>query len=95
MMTMLSTMLGSLPLILSGGPGAEARSSIGWVIFGGLGFAIIGTVYFTPLAYQLIAPLGHSREEFDRTLEEELAQEAQRRGRAQRAPLPSRKAADG
>ncbi|MCZ6646919.1 MAG: efflux RND transporter permease subunit [SAR324 cluster bacterium] len=96
MMTMLSTMLGSLPLILSGGPGAEARSSIGWVIVGGLGFAILGTVYFTPLAYQLIAPLGHSRGEFGRSLEEELAQEARRRGPAHGVPPPpSGEAADG
>ncbi len=78
MMTMLSTMLGGLPLILSSGPGAEARSSIGWVIFGGLGFAIFGTVYFTPIAYQLIAPLGHSREEFGRMLEDELAHVSRR-----------------
>ncbi|MEQ9043293.1 MAG: efflux RND transporter permease subunit, partial [Sneathiellaceae bacterium] len=37
MMTMLSTVFGGLPLILASGPGAESRSAIGWVIFGGLG----------------------------------------------------------
>jgi hydrophobe/amphiphile efflux-1 (HAE1) family protein len=97
MMTMLSTMLGGLPLILSGGPGAEARSSIGWVIFGGLGFAIVGTVYFTPLAYQLIAPLGHSRGAFGRKLQDEMAQEPghQAQGRHGQPPPLRQKAVDG
>ena len=36
-MTVLSTVLGALPLVLSEGPGSEARAAIGWVIFGGLG----------------------------------------------------------
>jgi multidrug efflux pump subunit AcrB len=44
-MTMISTVLGGLPLILSDGAGAEARSSIGWVVFGGLGIAALFTLY--------------------------------------------------
>jgi multidrug efflux pump subunit AcrB len=39
MMTLVSTILGGLPLILSTGAGAEARNAIGWVVFGGLGIA--------------------------------------------------------
>ena len=54
-MTMLSTVLAGLPLILFGGPGAEARSSIGWVIFGGLGFASIFTLLLTPTFYSLLS----------------------------------------
>jgi hypothetical protein len=41
MMTILSTVLGALPLILGSGPGAEARTAIGWVVFGGLGIATV------------------------------------------------------
>ena len=55
-MTVLSTILGSLPLILSDGPGAEARQAIGWVVFGGLGLSTLFTLYLAPLGYHLIAP---------------------------------------
>ena len=50
-MTMVSTVLGGLPLILSGGPGGEARAAIGWVVFGGLGLAALFTLYLTPVTY--------------------------------------------
>ncbi|HSH43083.1 MAG TPA: efflux RND transporter permease subunit, partial [Arenicellales bacterium] len=73
-MTMLSTSLAGVPLILSSGPGSEARSSIGWVIFGGLGFAIVATIYITPVVYQLLAPLARSRGDFGRVLNRELDQ---------------------
>ncbi len=55
MMTMLSTVLAGLPLIISGGAGAEARASIGWVVFGGLGVAALFTLFLTPALYVLIA----------------------------------------
>ncbi|MFC4351325.1 efflux RND transporter permease subunit [Fodinicurvata halophila] len=71
-MTMLSTILAAVPLILSGGAGSEARTSIGWVIFGGLGIAIFATLLLTPVIYQLIAPLARSRGDFGRALEKEL-----------------------
>ena len=54
-MTVISTALGALPLILSSGAGAEARLSIGWVIFGGLGIAAIFTLFLTPVIYLGIA----------------------------------------
>jgi predicted RND superfamily exporter protein len=50
-MTMMSTTLGGLPLILSGGAGAEARHAIGWVIFGGLGLAALFALFLTPVIY--------------------------------------------
>ncbi|MCE2510131.1 MAG: efflux RND transporter permease subunit [Alphaproteobacteria bacterium] len=77
LMTMLSTTLAGLPLILSAGPGAEARQSIGWVIFGGVGIAIVTTLYITPIMYRLIAALGRSRGDFSRRLESELGQIAE------------------
>ncbi len=61
MMTVVSTILGALPLVLSSGAGAEARSAIGWVIFGGLGIAAIFTLYLTPALYVLLAPFSRGR----------------------------------
>lgn len=71
-MTAVSTALGALPLILSSGAGMEARSSIGWVVFGGLGLAAVFTLYLTPVLYLGIAGLSGSRTASARTLEEEL-----------------------
>jgi len=71
-MTMISTILGGLPLILSSGPGAEARSAIGWVVFGGLGIAAVFTLYLTPVAYLGLARFSAPRATAAGTLEEEL-----------------------
>lgn len=73
-MTVLSTVLGALPLILSTGPGAEARNAIGWVVFGGLGLSTIFTLYLAPLGYALLAPYikprAYAGEELERQLEQ-------------------------
>ena len=61
MMTMISTVLGGLPLVLGSGAGAEARAAIGWVVFGGLGFATVFTLFLTPVLYLLLAPLVSAR----------------------------------
>ena len=60
-MTLISTVLGALPLILASGAGSEARQSIGWVIFGGLGIAGIFTLFLTPVIYLGIARFGKPR----------------------------------
>ena len=73
MMTVLSTVLGSLPLILSEGPGAEARNAIGWVVFGGLGLSAIFTLYLAPLGYALLAPYIKPRAHTGKILDEQLA----------------------
>jgi hydrophobe/amphiphile efflux-1 (HAE1) family protein len=72
MMTVVSTVLGALPLVLSSGAGAEARSAIGWVVFGGLGIAAIFTLYLTPALYVLLAPLSKGRVAEAARLEREL-----------------------
>ena len=72
-MTLICTVMSGLPLILGGGPGAEARAAIGWVIFGGLGLAAIFTLFLTPAAYALIAGLSKPRSASARALEEELS----------------------
>jgi HAE1 family hydrophobic/amphiphilic exporter-1 len=71
-MTVLSTVLGALPLILSTGPGAEARNAIGWVIFGGLGLSTIFTLYLAPLGYALMAPFIKPRAHAGKILNEQL-----------------------
>ncbi len=71
-MTLISTALGGLPLILSTGAGAEARSSIGWVIFGGLGIAAVFTLYLTPVLYLLLARFSSARVEQSQRLADEL-----------------------
>lgn len=58
MMTMVSTVFGGLPLILTSGAGAEARIAVGWVIVGGLGFATVFTLFLTPIFYRWIAVCG-------------------------------------
>jgi multidrug efflux pump subunit AcrB len=71
-MTLVSTILGGLPLILSSGAGAEARNSIGWVVFGGLGIAALFTLFLTPALYLLLARFSRSRASESERLAEEL-----------------------
>ncbi len=70
-MTLVSTVIGAVPLILASGAGAEARQSIGWVIFGGLGIAAVFTLFLTPVIYMGIARFGQPRSvDLDRVREE-------------------------
>lgn len=71
-MTLLSTLLGSLPLILSTGAGAEARNAIGWVVFGGLGIAVVFTLYLTPVLYLALARFTKPRADETKRLQTEL-----------------------
>jgi hydrophobe/amphiphile efflux-1 (HAE1) family protein len=73
-MTLISTVLGGLPLILGSGAGAEAREAIGWVVFGGLGIAALFTLYLTPALYLLIAKFSSARADESKRLQSELRQ---------------------
>jgi multidrug efflux pump subunit AcrB len=73
-MTMVSTILGGLPLILGSGAGAEARHAIGWVVFGGLGLSALFTLYLTPSIYLLFARFSKPRAAATSRLSEELQQ---------------------
>jgi HAE1 family hydrophobic/amphiphilic exporter-1 len=72
-MTMLSTVLGGLPLLLTGGAGAEARRALGWIIVGGLGFATLATLFLTPVVFNLLARFSKPRVAEEQRLERELA----------------------
>ncbi len=83
MMTMVATVLGGLPLILSFGAGAEARAVLGWIIVGGLGLATLATLYITPVAYLLLAGLSRPKAAEADRLRHELAEVVRPRSPAQ------------
>ncbi|MEQ8305171.1 MAG: efflux RND transporter permease subunit [Hoeflea sp.] len=68
LMTVLSTVLGAVPLVLSTGAGAASRVSIGIVIIGGFLVASVLTLFLTPVLYDLM--------QWDRKKEGEAAQGA-------------------
>ncbi len=75
-MTVISTILGAMPLVLASGAGAESRIAIGSVIVGGLGLALLLTLFLTPVLYDLLAGYSKPRSTVERALEAELAQHA-------------------
>ena len=54
LMTTGAMVLGSLPLAIASGAGAEARNQIGWVIVGGMGIGTLFTLLVVPVVYLLI-----------------------------------------
>jgi multidrug efflux pump len=71
-MTVVSTILGALPLVLATGAGAESRSAIGTVIIFGLGIASLLTLFLTPVLYDLLAGRTRPRGAIETLLEAEL-----------------------
>ncbi len=55
LMTALSTIMGSIPLIMATGPGSESRVTLGIVIFSGVCMATIMTLFVIPVCYSLLA----------------------------------------
>ena len=55
LMTTGAMVLGSLPLALASGAGAESRQSIGWVIVGGLLVGTFFTLFVIPTVYTFVA----------------------------------------
>lgn len=73
MMTMISTVLGGVPLVLATGAGAEARVALGWVMVGGLGLATAVTLYVTPVAYLALARFSKPHADEEKRLHQEMA----------------------
>ena len=71
-MTMIATVLGGLPLLFTGGAGAESRRALGWIIVGGLGFATIATLFLTPVVFSLLAGFSKPRIAEEQRLTREL-----------------------
>jgi len=72
MMTMVSTVFAGLPLIFGSGAGAESRTTIGWVIFGGLGIAGFVTLFLAPVVYSRIAGFSKPRSQEGQELQDQL-----------------------
>ena len=72
MMTVLSTILGALPLVLATGAGAESRNAIGTVIIAGLALSALLMLVVTPVIYDLLARFTRPRGHIERALEREL-----------------------
>jgi multidrug efflux pump len=73
-MTIISTVLGAVPLVLATGAGAESRAAIGTVIIGGLLFAGVLTLFLTPVLYDLMARFTKPRGFVEKKLAEELSE---------------------
>jgi len=74
-MTGITTMAGSLPLLLSSGAGTETRVVIGTVIFSGVLAATLFTLFIVPVAYDKLAQNTGSPGVTRRRLEEEMQEE--------------------
>ncbi|MEO8558520.1 MAG: efflux RND transporter permease subunit [Rhodospirillales bacterium] len=55
LMTTGAMVLGSIPLAIAQGAGAESRQQIGWVIVGGLLLGTVLTLFVVPTAYMLLS----------------------------------------
>ena len=76
LMTSTATMAGAVPLILAHGAGSESRSTIGVVIFFGLGVATMLTLFVVPAFYDLLARFTKSPEATGRAIDEYAQTEA-------------------
>ncbi len=73
LMTALTTVAGSIPLLMAHGAGAESRFAIGVVVFSGVLLASLLTLIVVPSIYALIAGNTQSPEFISRKLENQLS----------------------
>ena len=78
MMTTMAALVGTLPIALGWGAGAESRRPLGVAVVGGLAFSQLVTLYVTPVIY---------------TYFDELQERFQRGGVREHREVPSRTAA--
>lgn len=72
LMTSITTLAGSIPLIISFGAGAETRYVLGVTLMCGVAVATLFTVFVVPVAYQLLAPYSGTPNEVSSKLDREL-----------------------
>jgi len=73
LMTALTTVIGAMPLVISAGPGHEARTVLGVVIMCGVAVATLITLLLIPMAYALFARGTGSPQAVSRRLKSELS----------------------
>jgi multidrug efflux pump len=73
LMTSIATVAGAVPLMLAGGAGAAARSTIGTVIVWGVSISTLITLFLIPLLYSRLARFTGSPLAVTRKLEGQLA----------------------
>ncbi len=71
-MTSITTITGSIPLILSFGAGSENRMVLGVTLLSGVAFATIFTLFVVPTVYTLLARFTTSSDYVARKLEKEM-----------------------
>ena len=74
MMTSITTIMGSVPLLMSVGAGAESRFSIGVVVFFGTLVSSLLTLVIVPTMYALLCQKTQSPEHVSRQLEAQFAE---------------------
>ncbi|GEK15231.1 vibriobactin export RND transporter permease subunit VexH [Aliivibrio fischeri] len=72
LMTAFTTLAGAIPLIVSTGAGYESRVAVGTVIFFGMAFATLVTLFVIPAMYRLISGGTHSPGYVEDLLNKEL-----------------------
>jgi hydrophobe/amphiphile efflux-1 (HAE1) family protein len=78
LMTAFTTLAGAIPLITSSGAGSESRIAVGTVVFFGMAFATVVTLFVIPAMYRLISGGTHSPGHVEQLLNEELRLEVSR-----------------
>lgn len=73
LMTSIATIFGAVPLALSGGAGAEARSAIGWVIIGGASLSTLMTLFLVPVLFRFVGQYSQPRSTIGEKIEALMA----------------------
>ena len=73
MMTAFTTLAGAVPLIMSTGAGFESRVAVGSVIFFGMAFSTLVSLFVIPMMYRLLSARTKSPQFVSRQLEKQLA----------------------
>jgi multidrug efflux pump len=82
LMTSIATIAGAIPLVVAGGPGSAARSSIGVVVIFGVAFSTVLSLFVVPSFYALLAPHTDSPEALSHEINRLEAQTPEAAGRA-------------